>query len=279
MKKYILNIFPVFSSLKTATQRLLVLFIVVTAGALSVFAQEIPPKPNPPVLVNDLAKVLTEDQKNTLENYLVQYDDTTSNQIVVLTVPTLNGYEPEEYALKVLRDWGVGNKETNNGIVVLVAVNDRRMRIEVGYGLEGAIPDMVASAIIRNDMQPAFREGNYFRGIFNAVKSLQDAAAGEYKAPDGYNKRRAPGGKGSALIIILFVLFVLWLTSKGGGKNGGMMSRRGYRGFTPPIFMDFGGFGGGASRGGGFGGGGFGGGGFGGFGGGSGGGGGASGSW
>src|SRR5215210_546087 len=112
--------------------------------ASTVFTQKIPPKPNPPRLVNDFANVLTPDQEQSLENKLVAYDDSTSTQIVVVTVPTTGDYDIQEYALAILRGWQVGNKKTNNGIVLLAAIQDHKVRIETGYGMEGAIPDITS---------------------------------------------------------------------------------------------------------------------------------------
>jgi uncharacterized protein len=234
-------------------------------------AQDIPKKPQPPRLVNDLAGVLSADQVNQLERKLVAYDDSTSNQIAVVLVSTLNEYPIEEYALKLYRDWGIGNKTTNNGVLILAAITDRRIRIETGYGLEGAVPDIIANTIIANDIGPEFREGNYYEGLDKAANSIIAAAAGEYKAPANYRERGRSGKipMGMILGIIILILFIIRKNRRGGG--GGFMSRRGFG----PIFFPTGG---GGFGGGGFGGGGFGGG-FGGFGGGSSGGGGASGSW
>lgn len=234
---------------------------------LLVNAQNIPAKPNPPRLVNDFAGVLSEQERADLERRLVAYDDSTSVQIVIVTVKTLNDSPIEEYSLKIQRDWGIGNKTTNNGVLILAAIDDRKVRISTGYGLEGAIPDITANQIISADIAPAFRSSAYYEGLSNAAGSVMKAAAGEYKAPEGYANRGKKKSFPIGFVIILIVVLVLFSSSGGGG--GGFMSRRG---FGPVIFP--GGFGGG---GGGFGGGG--GGGFGGFGGGSGGGGGASGSW
>ncbi len=254
------------------------LFLLILLLQLDVRAQDIPARPQPPKLVNDFANVLSPEEEQQLENKLVAYDDSTSNQVTIVTIKTLNGYPIEEYALKILRDWGVGNKQTNNGVVILAAIEDRQVRIETGYGLEGAIPDITASQIIRNDITPAFRQNNYYEGFDKAVESIILAAAGEYKAPEGYNKRNSGSkrpGIGTIIIILIIIIILSNINRRGGG---GFMSRRGYRGFGPVFFP--GGFGGGGFGGfGGRGGGGFGGGGFGGFGGGSGGGGGASGSW
>jgi uncharacterized protein len=245
----------------------------------------LPQKPTTPRLVNDFANVLTPEQEETLEHKLVAYDDSTSNQIAVFTLETLIDkrgveYEDEEVALKILREWGVGQKNRNNGIVVLIVKNERKIRIEVGYGLEGAVPDITAKNIIENDITPNFKAGNYYRGLDEATSSIIKAAAGEYKAPEGY-ANRGNKGKGISMGKIIVGMIILWAIlgmfggRGGGGRGGGFMSRRGYRGFGGPVIFP-GGFGGGSFGGGGFGGGG---GGFGGFGGGGGGGGGASGSW
>lgn len=237
------------------------------------FAQDILPKPNPPKLVTDAANVLSPEQREILEQKLVALDDSTSNQIAIVTIPTTGDYPIEVYSIKMLRDWGIGGSKHNNGVLVLVAVNDHKIRIEVGYGLEGAIPDITASSIIDNDLSPNFREGNYYRGFDEAINSLSKAAVGEYNE----KRQKDDGGGGSLLTFILILIVVLIIVGNmGGGGGSGMMSRRGYRGLNvPPIWLGGGGFGGGGG-GGGFGGGG---GGFGGFGGGGGGGGGASGGW
>ncbi len=109
-----------------------VLFVTITLLATKSYAQQIIAKPNPATLVTDLAGVLTAEQKQALENKLVAIDDSSSNQIAVVIIPSLDGYPKEEYATKLFRDWGIGNKKTNNGILLLIAINDRQIRIEVG---------------------------------------------------------------------------------------------------------------------------------------------------
>jgi uncharacterized protein len=259
--------------------RNIILIWVVFAPFLAI-AQNIPAKPNPPRLVNDIADVLSSDDEARLERKLVAYDDSTSNQIVVVTIRTLDGYPIEEYALGLFRGWGIGNKTTNNGVLILAVIDDRQLRIEVGYGLEGAIPDITANQIIRNDIAPSFRGGNYGEGFEKASESIIKAAAGEYKAPEDYGNRKGRSGKGIGGMFLAFIIIVFILSNinRRGGGGGGFMSRRGYRGLRgPTIFPPI--FGGGGSGWGGGGGGWSGGGGFGGFGGGSSGGGGASGSW
>lgn len=239
-------------------------------------------KNKPTVLVNDYAGVLSSSEKQQLERKLVAYDDSTSTQIAVVLVNTLDGKPIEETALNIYRSWGIGNKKTNNGVLILAAIEDRQIRIEVGYGLEGAIPDITANQIIRNDIGPGFRSGDYFAGLEKATESLIQAAKGEYKAPQGYNKKgKRSNGLGGGIIgfIVIVIVLSIFRRGGGGGGGGGYMSRRGAGDVLTPFIL--GSLLGGGGRGGGGGGGwsGGGGGGFGGFGGGSSGGGGASGSW
>jgi uncharacterized protein len=245
-------------------------------------AQEVLPKPNPPRLVVDKANLLSSDQQNILEQKLDAFNDTTSNQIAVVIIPTLNDVPVEDYAVKLFRDWGIGGSKHNNGVLLLIAAQDHKIRIEVGYGLEGAITDVQSNDIIQNDLSPNFRNEEYYRGIDAAINSLEKAAAGEYKER---GKRKDDNGRGGNILgFIIILIVVLIAIGRGrGGRGGGMMSRRGFGGWwLPAMFLGGGNWGRGSGGwGGGFGGGGFGGGGggFGGFGGGSSGGGGASGGW
>jgi uncharacterized protein len=253
------------------------LFLLSFFAALAGRGQQIPARPNPPKLVNDFTQTLTGDQQAALERKLVAYDDSTSNQIAVVIIPTLNDYDPVDYAVKLGREWGVGNKKNNNGVVLLVAKNDRKVFIAPGYGLEGSLPDIICKTIVDNEIRPKFRGDDFYRGLDLGTTAIMKAAAGEYKAPAGYRTRGRSRSSGGSLLgfIIIMVIVLMLLRGGGGGRGGGMMSRRGYGGvFFPPV-IGGGGFGGG---GGGFGGGSSGGG-FGGFGGGSFGGGGSGGSW
>jgi len=252
-------------------------FVLCAAVAV---AQSIPPRPSPPRLVNDFTNTLTADQKATLEQKLVAYDNSTSNQIAIVIISTTSDYAMVDYATKLGREWGVGNKKTNNGVVVLLAKDDRKIFIAPGYGLEGAIPDITAKSIVDNDILPNFKANDFYRGLDIGTNSIIKAAAGEYKAPEGYRKKGKGGGGGSILgVIIIFVIVILLAGRGGGGRSGGMMSRRGYGDLVTGALLGNllsggrggGGFGGGGSSGGG--------GGFGGFGGGSFGGGGSGGSW
>lgn len=252
--------------------RILVLFIGTLFLYTTVVAQNVLAKPSTPQLVNDVAGILSPEQKEALERKLVMIDDSSSNQIAVVILPSLEGNPIEEYATKLFREWGIGNKKTNNGILLLIAIQDKKIRIEVGYGLEGAIPDITANSIIDNDLKPAFREGTYFEGIDKATDDIAKAAVGEYKV----KKTKKPGGKGSGglFVIILVVIFLILKSGRGGG--GSNIGGGGFSDIATGMLLGslLGGGGGSRNDSGGFGGGGFGG-----FGGGSSGGGGASGGW
>ncbi len=240
-----------------------VLFLQAMLFANNSLAQNIIAKPSPATLVTDVEGVLTPEQKQALENKLVAIDDSSSNQIAVVIIPTLDGYPKEEYANKLLRDWGIGGKK-NNGILLLISINDRQIWIEVGYGLEGAIPDVTALNIIDNDIKPAFKAGNYYEGIDQATDNIAKAAVGEYKVAKA--KKSKSKGSGGFLIILIIIFLILRSGRGGGGSNIG---RSGFSDVATGMLL--GSLLGGGGRGGG--------GGFGGFGGGSSGGGGAGGSW
>lgn len=264
--------------------RCLFLYAVLIAFALVLFgiqvsAQNVLPAPNPPRLVVDAAHLLSGDQVQILEQKLDAFSDSTSNQIAVVTINSLDDYPIEDYANKLFREWKIGTAKNNNGILLLISKDDHKIRIEVGYGLEGAITDVMSSDIISNDLTPNFRNENFYAGIDEATTSLMQAAAGEYKERGTSNNENNGGGDILGLIIIIFIIVIFLGRGRGGGKGGGMFSRRGFGSWWfPGMFLGGGNWGSG-SGGWSSGGGGFGGGGFGGFGGGSSGGGGASGGW
>lgn len=242
-------------------------FVITGVG----IAQQIPDPPSPPRLVNDYTKTLTADQIQFLENKLVALDDSTTSQIAVVLIPSLEGADISDYALKLGRSWGIGGKEHSNGVVVLVAINDRKINISPGYGLEGALPDITCKHIIDEVIKPQFKGQDYFRGLDEGTNAIIKAIKGEYKVPRKKSGKSSPYGIVIALVITIVILSVISGGRGGGGTyTGGRGFRRGWGG--PVIFPmggGWGGSGGGHSGGGGFGG----------FGGGSFGGGGASGGW
>jgi uncharacterized protein len=240
------------------------------------FAQgTIPEKPVPPRLVNDFAQILSADQVQNLESKLVAFNDSTSVQITVVIIPTLDGYEKADYAQQLGQKWGVGGKENDNGFVVLVKPKSASERgeafIATGYGVEKFVPDATAVDVVNNEMIPFFKQNDYYGGINAGTNALMLFVKGEYKA-DNYGKGKK---KSSSIFVVLIIIIVIVLLISRNNNNHHTINRSGS---GAPLFFPWiggGGFGGG---GGGFGGGG-GGGGFGGFGGGSFGGGGAGGSW
>jgi len=231
----------------------------------------------PAQLVNDFTNTLTPDQRQALENKLVAFNDSTSTQIAVVIIPSLNGNDISDFNVRLGRAWGVGGKEFSNGVVLLVAKGDRKLNIATGYGVEGALPDITCKHIIDEVIVPNFKGDDYYRGIEEGTDAIIQAVKGEYKAPKSYGKRGKSGAGRIGFIVIIIILLIIF-SSRGGGKGGSFMSRRGAMPFILGnllgSMMSSGRGGGGWSGGGGGSSGGFGG-----FGGGSFGGGGASGSW
>ena len=259
--------------MRSHTKYILVLLCLMTA----VLSYAIPSRPDPQRLVNDLAQVFTSDQVSRLENTLVAFDDSTSNQIVVVTVKDLEGYDPSEYATRIGLDWGVGSAQFNNGIVLLVKPKTYdsagQVFIAVGYGLEGAIPDAYAKRIIENELIPNFRLNDYYAGVEAACDVLMKLASGEISEPRGEEEDDALLEIIATLLFIGLLIFI-FIIAIGQNDDNGHCSGGGRRTiYVGPIITSGRSYGGGSSFGGGFGGG------FGGFGGGSFGGGGAGGSW
>ena len=256
--------------------------------ALNGQGQNIPEPMSPPRLVNDYAGLLNENQFRNLELKLERFNDSSSTQIVVALVKSLNGLTKEEFADQLGEKWGVGRKGKNNGIVILVKPHYQtekgEARISVGYGLEGVIPDAIAKRIVDNDMMPNFQAGDYYGGIDKATSTLISLAKGEFSA-EQYKKKTQGNPFGFAIPIIIIILIIIFM--RGNSGNHYTTGSKGHSIWTALFLASMlGGRGGGGSWGdfrsgggsfgGGFGGGG---GGFGGFGGGSFGGGGAGGSW
>lgn len=169
--------------------------------------------------VHDEAGVLSADYIHRLEELLRANEDSTSNQIAVLIIRTLDGYPIEEFALQVSEKWKLGRAGKDNGVLLLVVTDDRKLRIEVGYGLEGVLPDALASSIIRNEIAPYFRRGDYEGGIQAGVVSIVRAIAGEYKA----DRPAARRGRDRVLIlplVVALIMIALLSRLRGGGRGG-----------------------------------------------------------
>lgn len=143
------------------------------------YALEIPEKPDS--YVNDYISLLSRPAKTRLEEKLASFEKETSNQIVIATFKSLEGGSLEDFSIKLAEKWMIGSKKNDNGVILLIFKDDRKVRIEVGYGLEGALPDATARMIIESEIVPQFRSGNYDAGIENAVEAISQATRGEYK--------------------------------------------------------------------------------------------------
>lgn len=261
------------------------LFIFIT---IPVLGQDLGFLPNQPTgMVNDYADMLTPNEENLLERKLRTYRDTTSNVIAIAILESLEGNSRDEVATELFNNWRMWEGDRYNGVLILISEADRELKIEVGYGLEGAIPDAMANRIVQDILVPNLRSGTVYAGLDRATSAMIQLASGEY---EGTGQRYDSGGNGEGFpidVIIIIIAIVVFLVSKGGRPRGGRRTL-GADDVIEAIFWSQV-FGGGRNRGGGnnFGGGsgfgGFGGGGgFGGFSGGGGfgsGGGGAGGSW
>src|ERR1700712_5669729 len=256
----------------------IVLFLFMLACTALAFSQELPPKST--TLVTDFTNTLSGEEKQLLEAKLATFNDSTSTQIAVVILKSVGQYDINDYGQKLGRAWGIGQKSKNNGVLVLVAMGDRKVSIQTGYGAEGALPDVITQEIIQNDIKPRFKAGDYYGGLNSATDDIIKYTKGEYKS-DKKAQGPAQGGGGiGRLIIIVVVILIIVFRNRGGGGHiidsrggaspfwwflgGAMLGREsgGWGGFS-------GGGGGGGDSGGGFGG----------FGGGDFGGGGSSGSW
>jgi uncharacterized protein len=226
--------------------------------------------------ISDFAGLLTPAERAAIENRLGQLRQKTGLQFALVTLPSLEGGQIDDFANKLFAKWGVGQKGKNNGVMLLVAVKDRKARVEVGYGLEPILPDALGGRVLDEQLFPSFKQQHYAQGLAQAVNRIAEIIErGEPASPEE-KTNRSPSFHYSSLIPVVMVLIFLILMGWGRSRGPG----NGLGGFTGGYGGGFGGFGGGS--GGGFGGGGFGGGGFsggGGFGGGCSGGGGASGGW
>jgi uncharacterized protein len=257
--------------------------------SLSAFGQgagDFPEVPSPPRLVNDFAKVLSASQADQLERKLLAYEDSTSNQVSIVLIRSVGPYDISDYAFQLGDKWGIGRKDRENGVLILAAMDDRKVFIATGYGLEGAIPDVMARRIVDQIIVPNFRMEDYYQGLNKSTDMIMKLAAGEYQADRAHRQ----GNSGGAVVFFLFFLFIFVIlpmirnrkdnNNHMGGRGGGVdvfttlmlmnMLGGGSRGKYGDFSSGRGSFGGGSFGGGG---------GFGGFGGGSFGGGGAGGSW
>ncbi len=212
--------------------------------------------------VNDYANILSDETKAKLAGLSGEIENKTTAQFAILTIDTTTPLDIETYAVKIFEKWGIGQKGKNNGVLMLVAVKDRAMRIEVGYGLEGAIPDALAKNIIEKSITPFFKNGDYNAGVLQGAAVISRLIAKEYNVEisELENIKISPSSKKGSIFDFLFILFVIiilirgrlfWFIPIAAGTRSG---RGGYwsdSGSSGGFGGGFGGFGGGFSGGGG----------------------------
>ncbi|RYD51673.1 MAG: TPM domain-containing protein, partial [Sphingobacteriales bacterium] len=231
--------------------RSLLTLLLVVAGSTGLWAQQsgdFPEKPTPLQPVNDYAHVLSASEVSQLDQRLRQYDRESSTSIIIVTVPSIGSYDIAQYATELGNRWQIGRAGKNNGVVVLAAINDHKITISVGRGLEGALTDLTSGKIIRREITPSFKQANYYEGFSRGADAIIKATKGEYTNDD---PEEGKGGglsiRAIILVLIIFIVFTRFMGGKGGGGSGGggYMSRRGSRGWVPPIIIGGGGWGGG----------------------------------
>ncbi|MBR5101504.1 MAG: TPM domain-containing protein [Muribaculaceae bacterium] len=197
----------------------------------------LPERPNPPRLVNDLAGVLGDTQ--AMEDTLQKFAMNTSNQIAVITVDDLQGEDAWYYAVQLGRKWGVGKEKYNNGVIILIKPKNEtgngKVTIQVGKGLEGALTDGFCSKIINNELIPEFKKNNYAGAVWNALKVIMPVAAGEYTEKD-YDDAHDEGLYVVIMLLVMIVLF-MWFKSKAGGLSGGTGMSSGSGTWGGPIIF------------------------------------------
>jgi uncharacterized protein len=227
-------------------RRLHCLIIGLCVGfALQSFAAEVIP-PTPAAYFNDYAGIVSKEAASRFNEQLAQFERDTSDQVVVAVFPKMQSdSDIADYTQRVAQAWGVGQKERRNGVVLFVFVQDRKMFIQVGYGLEGALPDATAFDITERHIKPLFRTGNYEAGLATGIDLIFKAIRGEYKGTGKTVRETGIGDKVSAILpnilfFFFFVMFLFFLSRVIRQKGGYSYSSRG----SGPVFIPGGGGGG-----------------------------------
>lgn len=189
---------------KTLKYAFIATWFLILLTSFQALALDVPPLK---ARVNDNAGLLSTGTRTLLEEQLGQLEQEDSTQVVVLTIPSLKGENLESFSLKVAETWGIGQKEADNGALLLVAVNDRKVRIEVGYGLEGVLTDLASGRIIRNIIVPQFKQGKFDAGVINGVAAIIGTVKGEYDAESF--KKDTESEPGGWLVAGMFGLFAI----------------------------------------------------------------------
>ena len=199
----------------------IILFLSLFFFTINIFAKETPPAPNPPVFVNDYANAMQPQERAALEQKLFDYFKQTSTQIVVVIEQSLEGDDAFGYSQKLAQNWGIGEKDKKNGLLIYVALAERKMRIQVGYGLEGAITDAISKRIIDGILKPNFKQQAYFNGLNEATDAITKTLAGEGFTNDRKEKSKKGIPWGLIGVIVVFLIITLFKGGKGGRRGGG----------------------------------------------------------
>ena len=176
--------------------------------SLGAIAAPLPPKPDH--YVSDRAGILSPQTIAALNSRLEAFERDTSNQVIVATFPKVpEGYALEDFTQRTAEAWGIGQSKEDNGVALFVFPNDRQTRIEVGYGLEGALPDLLAKRIIESEILPAFRAGDFDAGVTRGVSAILQATRGEYRGSGRTNADIGEEDSGSWMLFVLFILIIL----------------------------------------------------------------------
>lgn len=257
--------------IKNKFLRFLTFFILLASFSCSIFAfaSDNFPTPTSYKYINDYVGIIDNEQSKNIISIGKELEDKTGAQAVIVIVDSTNDVPIEDYSNKLFRNWGIGQKGKDNGLLILLALNDRKWRVEVGRGLEGAIPDALSNRIMESIAKPSFVEGNYAEGLTNAYSTFSDSIANEYGVTlskslnislPSENNSRSSGGIAIAIIVVLVLLDLIFNRGRifslllqiafwnnigiGNGPRGGSGGSSGSGG-------GFGGFGGGSSNGGG----------------------------
>ena len=228
----------------------LFLFVLALCGLMAHAQFDIPKKPSFQTSVYDYEDILNPSQEKQLEEKLIKYSDSTSTQIVVVTIPTLKGEDIGVLATNWAHKWGIGQENEDNGMIILLSKNDREISIRSGYGIEDRMTAGITGEIIRNVITPYFKVDNYFEGLDKGADAIFEVLKGKYKGSRKESNNPLP-----FILIVIFIIILLVLASRG-NKGGGNFRGGGGLDLGDIIILSSlgrsgGGFGGGGSFGGG----------------------------
>ena len=200
-----------------------ILTILIFCSSIPTIGQNFDFLPKQPTgMVNDYADMLTSNEEYLLERKLRSYRDSTSSVIVIAIINSLEGYSREEVATELMNNWRIWEAKKYNGVLILISEKDREFKIEVGYGLEGAIPDAMANRIVQDILIPNLRNGSVYNGLDTATNTIIQLASGEYESSRDTYDRQSNGDGGFPFdVIIIIGIIIFYLISKGGKPRGG----------------------------------------------------------